>query len=272
MKILVTGSSGGIGKATVQRLIAEGHETVLFDIQKGDDLRSFEQVKAAVQGCDAIVHAGAIPGDIEGRELEVIESNAQGTWNILFAAQQAGIRRVVHFSSIQALGYVGNHHAPLYFPVDDAYPRHPMTPYQLGKHLGEETCKTFANRWGMEIVSLRPMAVIHEEHYKDWLQSNVEEDVKSVLWAYTDLAEVVEAVYLGLTKPVTGFHAFLISAEDTMLDCPTMEAIERTWADIPHRIPLEEWFRDNPYRTLVDCSDIKRVLGWEHKRSWRDFV
>ncbi|MCX6380847.1 MAG: NAD(P)-dependent oxidoreductase [Armatimonadetes bacterium] len=207
MRILVTGSSGVIGKATIARLTAEGHETRPFDIQEGDDLRSFEQVRKAVEGCNAIVHAGAIPGDAPGRELEVVESNAQGTWNILFSALHEGIKRVVHFSSIQALGYVGGHHAPVYFPVDDDYPRHPMTPYQLGKHLGEETCKTFARRWGMEIVSLRPMAVTR---------------------------------------------------------------MERCWADIPHRTPMEEWFRDNPYRTLVDCSGIKNVLGWSPKRSWRD--
>ncbi len=271
MRILVTGSSGVIGKATIARLKAEGHETRPFDIQEGDDLRSFERVRKAVEGCDAIVHAGAIPGDSPGRELEVVESNAQGTWNILFSALQEGIKRVVHFSSIQALGYVGGHHAPVYFPVDDDYPRHPMTPYQLGKHLGEETCKTFARRWGMEIVSLRPMAVTREP-YNDWPLDEIEGERPSVLWAYTDLDDVVEAVYLGLTKPVTGYHAFLIAAEDTMLGCPTVEAMERCWADIPHRIPMEEWFRDNPYRTLVDCSGIKNVLGWYPKRSWRDSV
>lgn len=272
MRILVTGSSGGIGRVAYARLEGLGHDLHPFDIQQGDDLRNIEQVRKAAQGCDTILHIGAIPGDMEGHEEEVLASNAQGTWNVLLTAVEQGIRKVIHFSSIQALGYVGGHHPPLYLPVDDNYPRHPRTPYQIGKHLGEETCKAFSERWGITTISLRPMLVAQPHLYAVWKDIQDSEGMKDVLWAYTDVEDLVDAVVLGLETPLQGHHAFLVASEDTTMEMPTLELVRQHWADIPHRVSLEEWVAENPYRSLVDCSGLKNTLGWSPKRRWRDFV
>ena len=272
MRILVTGSSGGIGKVTCGRLEGLGHEVRPFDIQRNDDLRDFQQVREAVKGCDAIVHAGAIPGDSDGKEEAVLASNAQGTWNILLAAVEHQIPKVIHFSSIQALGIVGGHHLPLYLPVDDAYPRHPRTPYQIGKHLGEETCKAFSERWGITTISLRPMLVAHAPNYADWKDVQASEGMKHVLWAYTDVEDLVDVVVLGLESSLKGHHAFLVASEDTTMNETTLELVRQHWADIPQRISLEDWTVTNPHRSLIDCSGLKEKLGWSPKRQWRDFV
>ena len=283
MKILVTGSAGGIGKVASARLEGLGHEVRPFDIQQNDDLRNFSQVREAAKGCDAIVHAGAIPGDSEGQEEAVLASNAQGTWNVLLAAVEHHISKVIHFSSIQALGIVGGYHPPLYLPVDDAYPRHPRTPYQIGKHLGEETCNAFSERWGITTISLRPMLVAHPSTYgetqgtnvspaRPWKDVQASEGMKHVLWAYTDVEDLVDAVVLGVESSLQGHHAFLVASDDTTMDVPTLELVRQHWSHIPQRIPLEAWTAENPYRTLVDCSGLKATLGWNPKRGWRDFV
>lgn len=283
MRILVTGSSGGIGKVAFARLESLGHEVRPFDIQRNDDLRDFQQVREAAKGCDTIVHIGAIPGDSDGHEEAVLASNAQGTWNILLAAVEHHIPKVIHFSSIQALGVVGGHHPPLYLPLDDAYPRHPRTPYQIGKHLGEETCKAFSERWGITTITLRPMLVAHQSTYVDtnsaipypalpWKEVQESEGMKNVLWAYTDIEDLVDVIVLAVDCSLQGHHAFLVASDDTTMETPTLELVRQHWAHIPQRIPLEEWTAENPYRSLVDCSGLKEALGWSPKRHWRDFV
>jgi nucleoside-diphosphate-sugar epimerase len=272
MTILVTGDAGRIGKRVVALLHSHGHETRGFDTINGFDLRDFAQVRDAVRGVDAIVHAGAIPSDRKGHEEAVFASNAQGTWNILLSALEEGIKRVVHFSSVNALGAVGGHRPPLYFPVGDDYPHHPLTPYQIAKHISEETCRAFVDRWGMEIISLRPMFVSERSYYErwDWMQNSP--GAIGDFWGYVDIDDVADAVYLSLTKPVTGYHAFLLCADDISRTGPTASLITEHYPNVPWRVPMQEWFAQNSDRALMDTTEAKRVLDWQPTRSWRDVV
>ena len=272
MKILVTGNEGRIGGRVVETLHAQGHETQGFDAVTGQDLRDFAQVREAVRGIDAIVHAGAIPDDRDGKEADVFASNAQGTWNILLAAVEEKISRVVHFSSVNALGAFGGRRPPRYFPIDDAYPHHPLTPYQIAKHISEETCRAFVDRYGMTIVSLRPVLVCTERYYARWKEPRLMNGARGDFWAYVDIDDVADAALLALTKPITDYHALLLTADDVSRDIPTADLVAEHYPDIPWRIPQEEWLRDAPYRTMIDCSAAKEILGWQPKRRWREKV
>ena len=95
MRVLVTGSSGLIGSAVVERLQAEGDDVVSFDIADGRDILDPAAVAAAAVGCEAIVHAAGGRGASEDPGASFITHNVTGNWNILAAAQQAGSRRVV---------------------------------------------------------------------------------------------------------------------------------------------------------------------------------
>jgi nucleoside-diphosphate-sugar epimerase len=77
-----------------------------------------------MRGCDQVVHLAALASPVVGRPEEVFRVNAEGTFNVFQAAAEAGIRRVVQASSINALGlYYGVRTTdPLYFPVDEAAP------------------------------------------------------------------------------------------------------------------------------------------------------
>lgn len=114
MRVMVTGSRGKVGRWVAQRLYEAGHELCLLDKstdgmpnygeQVSGDVRDGVLVRRLMQGVDAVVHLAAIPNDIPGREEELLDINLRGTWTILLAAVESGVKRVVNFSSINALG------------------------------------------------------------------------------------------------------------------------------------------------------------------------
>ena len=149
MKVLITGSEGRIGRHLATVLRDEGHDLRGFDVvaraerlrdYTPGDLRDLTAVRLAMQGVDAVVHLGAVPGDRDDGAV-VMQTNVMGTYNVLQAAHECGVPRLVYFSSINAQGSVKGLRPPEYLPIDDLYPHHPLTPYQLSKHLGEEICR-----------------------------------------------------------------------------------------------------------------------------------
>jgi nucleoside-diphosphate-sugar epimerase len=131
MRVLVSGSSGLIGGAVVQRLAAEGDTVVRFDIADGHDVLNAADYATMARGCDAIVHAaGGHRPDATDPGERFITHNVTGNWNMLEAARQAGIRRVVTFSSVNALGVFRGEAPPDYLPIDDDHPIRPPTARQ----------------------------------------------------------------------------------------------------------------------------------------------
>ena len=168
MRVLVTGSAGRIGRHLAGVLDRQGYGLRGFDTRADTqaaggpiddrhvgDLRNLPAVRSAMRGVETVVHLGAIPSD-RGDGAAVMQTNVMGSWNVLQAAQENGVRRVVFFSSINAQGSVLTGHPPAVLPIDDDYPHHPATPYQLSKHLGEEMCRSFSERHGMITLCWRP--------------------------------------------------------------------------------------------------------------------
>jgi hypothetical protein len=105
MRVLVSGSSGLIGGAVVEHLVAHGDQVVRFDVAEGHDVLDVDDYAAAARGCDAIVHAaGGQQPDASDCGQRFVTHNVTGNWNMLEAARDAGIERVVTFSSVNAFG------------------------------------------------------------------------------------------------------------------------------------------------------------------------
>lgn len=283
MRLLVTGSNGFIGQELVKRLLEEGYTLRTFDRTAtastdwehiAGDLRDVYTVRRLVQGVDAVVHLGAMSSDRRNAADEVLAVNVQGTWNVLQACAEASVGRVVYFSSINALGCVGGHRPPDYLPVDDFHPRHPMTPYQLSKHLAEEVCRSYTERYGIVTICFRPAFVVNTaQPFPWWRRVSSEmraEWGKDELWAYVDLQDVCDAVLLALKAEGVQHDAFLLSAKDTTMDIPTADLVDKYWSHLPWRGDLAAYVAENPYRALIDTSHAAQVLGWEANRSWRD--
>jgi UDP-glucose 4-epimerase len=283
LRVLVTGCMGHIGREQVKVLQEAGYEVRTTDraaAKRGDDwehlpgdLRDLDFIRRAVQGVDMVAHLGAIASDRRGGSDDVFSVNVQGTWNVLLAAQEAGVSRVVAFSSINALGCVGGHRPAQYLPIDDEYPRHPLSPYQLSKHLGEETCRYFSEKFGMVTICLRPAFVATPEHYPNFRNrppGAPSDWAKNEYWGYVDRRDVCDAVLLSLTVENVLHDAFLLFGDDTTLNIPTLEAVEQHYPDTPWKQDRDTYFANNPYRSLFDCSHAKQVLGWQPKHSWRE--
>jgi UDP-glucose 4-epimerase len=167
-KCLVTGGAGFIGSHLVDALLAENHEVrVLDNFSTGDrrnllhvagdieivegDLRSFERALAAVNGCELVFHQAALPSVPRSVQdpLTSSEVNVTGTLNLLLAARDAGVRRVVYASSSSVYGAASGEARREDLPVE------PLSPYGVSKYAGEAYCRSFFEVYGLETASLR---------------------------------------------------------------------------------------------------------------------
>src|SRR3954453_22748442 len=168
-KVLVTGGAGFIGSHLVDALLERGDDVrVLDNFSTGDrrnllhvaqhieivegDLRSFERVFTAVQGCEVVFHEAALPSVPRSVQdpLSSSEVNVTGTLNVLLAARDGGVRRVVYASSSSVYGST----APAEVKREDM-PVAPLSPYGVAKFAGEAYCTSFYEVYGLETVSLR---------------------------------------------------------------------------------------------------------------------
>ena len=167
MRILLTGGSGSVGKAVVDRLVNHQHTVIVIgrrtDIQIDGaqyqvcDINDYPSLREVIRGCDAVVHLAAIPNPGVTSPEELFRINCAGTFNVFQAAAEEGIRRVVQASSINAAGqFYGCLPAPLhYLPLDEEHPVFSSDAYSFSKHVIEETGEYFWRRDGISSVALR---------------------------------------------------------------------------------------------------------------------
>ena len=139
-------------------------------------------VLAAAQGCDTIVHAGAIAHDTGGTAAEILATNLLGTWHVLLAAERSGIDRVVYFSSGQVFGCADGEGVPLYVPIDDDHPLRAARPYGMSKRLAEGMCAAWTSRTGLTSLVLRPVLILDDEELARTSESDVELGRRSSIW------------------------------------------------------------------------------------------
>ena len=168
MRYLVTGGAGFIGSNIVEGLLQRGHTvrvldnfstgrrenlaTLLSDIELVEgDVRSYHIVLKAAQGVEVILHEAALPSVPRSiaDPITTNEVNVIGTLNILEAARQTGVRRVVYASSSSIYGDKGTE------PKKESMTPNPLSPYAVSKLAGEEYCGVFSDLYGLETVCLR---------------------------------------------------------------------------------------------------------------------
>jgi UDP-N-acetylglucosamine/UDP-N-acetyl-alpha-D-glucosaminouronate 4-epimerase len=166
-KALVTGGAGFIGSNLVRALLERGDEVrVLDNFSTGNranlggldveivegELRSYERVHNAVRGSEVVFHLGAL-GSVPRSVQDPLTSsavNVEGTLNVLLAARDEGVRRVVFSSSSSVYG------AKNHLPVDESLAADPISPYGVAKLAAERYCVSFSRVYeSFETVVLR---------------------------------------------------------------------------------------------------------------------
>jgi nucleoside-diphosphate-sugar epimerase len=165
---LVTGGAGFIGSNIVEELLTKGARVRVIDnfaTGKRENLDPFksridfrevdicdlESLKTAVRGADFVLHQAAIPSVPKSVLDPITSHNADltGTLHVLWAAKEAGVKRVVYAASSSAYG-----DSPQ-LPKQEDMPSKAISPYGLMKYVGEEYCRLFTQLYGVETVSLR---------------------------------------------------------------------------------------------------------------------
>jgi UDP-glucose 4-epimerase len=168
VKVLVTGGGGFIGSNLARALVDRGDDVCILDnfstgnranlaeltgnveVVEGE-LRSYERVHAATRGVEVVFHQGALPSVPRSVQDPLTTSavNVEGTLNVLLAARDEGVRRIVFASSSSVYGNSGE------LPrVETANPD-PISPYGVSKLAAERYCVSFSRVYELETVALR---------------------------------------------------------------------------------------------------------------------
>jgi len=174
MKILITGADGFIGSHLTEALVREGHDVKAFvlynsfnswgwldkcaDDIKGKfevfsgDVRDTNGVREAVKGCDAVIHLAAliaIPYSYHSPET-YIDTNIKGTLNILQAAREFNIHRLIHTSTSEVYG------TAKFVPITEEHPLQGQSPYSASKIGADQLANSFFTSFDLPVVTVRP--------------------------------------------------------------------------------------------------------------------
>ena len=293
-KVLITGTGGKLGTYVADEL--RGHcEVSGFDVKPGraaishriGDITDPAAVAAACKGMDAIVHIAARPNIWSGTGDDILRVNTMGVWNVLVAAEAAGVRRVILCSSDSVVGFTvmsGELRPPEYLPIDAAHPRNPTDPYAVSKLLGEEIGRSFVIRGALEVIALRPVFVLYPEmegevraraanpeNYRGVSAGGPNPAGGGPAWHYVDPRDVARAFRLALQAAAPRFAAYFITARNTMAPDPTLDRLERYLGDkIEVRHP--EIYYANPFAPLYDLDAARDGLGFEAEHDLRPLL
>lgn len=160
-KVLLTGAAGRIGSA-FRTYAADRYDLRLADIRTDGlntppvgeviqlQIADLDTCRAACQGIDTVLHLAADPGTGAGFYESYLDNNVKGVYNIFEAAKEAGCRRVVYASSVQAIeGYPLDEQARTDGPV------RPLNIYGACKAFGEALAHTYAYGYGLSSIAVR---------------------------------------------------------------------------------------------------------------------
>ncbi len=281
MKVLITGASGHVAKHVIADLHHD-HDLVLIGRRHPDEVRPGTQTeltfirgdlttpddcKRAVNGVDAIAHIGAN----NWHSADTFRNNTLGTYYLLEAAREAGIKRVAFASSNCALGHcapISGPFLPDRLPIDETHPSRVEDNYGLSKLVNEQTLDAFARGYGIESYALRLAWCWGEEEYRWRFEKPFEAgNHRGGFWAWVDMRDVAQAFRKALhapSMPKAACVPLYINAADTMADEPSAELVERFYPQLANQ---GEQLMD--HQSLFSWQAAQASIGYQPQYTWR---
>ena len=296
-RYLVTGGAGFIGSHIAEALLNGGEDVCVFDnlatgkeanlvglkdsiqFMQGD-LCDLDAVKAAMQGVEVVFHQGAlasVPRSIAD-PITSLETNINGTQNILLAARDAGVRRVVYASSSSVYGDTPT------LPKHEGMPTKPVSPYAVQKLTGELLCSVFTRVYGLETVALRYFNVFGPRQDPNseyaaviprFLTALVEKRRPIVFGDgeqtrdFTYIANVVQANLLAATSPDAVGYALNIGCGE-QISLNTLLQVAGELLNVDVHAEYREARPGDVRDSRADISLAQRLLGYKPTVGFRE--
>lgn len=287
---LVTGGAGFIGSALVRELLQRNEQVRVLDNLSTGKKENLDQVRGriefiegdlldprsleeALRGVHYVLHQAAIPSVPRSiaDPLTTHRSNVDGTLALLVAAKQAGVRRVVYAASSSAYGDTPT------LPKVETMPPNPLSPYAVGKLVGEYYGRVFTDVYQLETVSLRYFNIFGPRQDPTSPYSGVLSRFISALLRneppvvfgdgeqsrdFTFVANAVQANLLACAAPNAAGKVYNIGVGQRITLNRTLEALGNIIGNRPE--PHHEDARAGDVRhSLADISAARRDLGYE---------
>jgi nucleoside-diphosphate-sugar epimerase len=297
MRVLVTGSSGWLGRTLVPRLTRGGHDVVGLDPVPAATTRIVgsiadrDLVHATIRafGVTAIVHAGALhKPDIERRQRgDFVSVNVQGTLNLLDEAVSPGstVDRFVFTSTTSVMiskAHVGGGAAKAAWITEDMPPLSPRNIYGVTKLSAEHLCRLFHETHGLPVLVLRTSRFFPEEDDRaaEIVQSEPNTKANELLFRRLSVEDAAESHVTALDKASElGFDTFIISAktpfkpddcEELLADAPrVVERYFPRYRDIYARLG---WTMFKSIDRVYDADKASRRLGFVCRTGFKEML
>ncbi|WP_290702829.1 NAD(P)-dependent oxidoreductase [Amphritea sp.] len=269
-RVVVTGGAGRVGGYVVRQLL-KSYEVVIADLVAGDsgveyieaNVMDLPQLRKAFEGADAVVHLAALDYDWNCAPEEYIDVNVRGTWHVLQAASEMKVQKVVLCSSVSACGLseMRSDWQPVSLPIDENHENKPVQAYSVSKIVMEQMAKSFVDGTDMDVICLRPLAVVLDESLEQYIEF-VDAPDRHWLFYYVTAEDVATAFDCALKADGLRFGTFFLSADDTSHPKPTLEWYADVIGDLPE-VTIPRRFQENPRASVFSSSAAKELLGWQ---------